>query len=147
MAKLSSAPYRTLASLSLTHPPRRLIPVSASCRSLTTSSHRRKPSNVGNVGLAEKDTIIGQQAHEPLTIEGIKARRVKAGKLVAPTASYSDSDMFKSPVCDILTLCHAMSNLKDTLSLTVANSKHTTNPKLDDGIVSHPPTHLYTFKP
>ena len=33
-----------------------------------------------------------------MTIEGIKARRAKAGKLVAPTAAYSDSDMFKSPV-------------------------------------------------
>lgn len=38
-------------------------------------------------------------APEPLTIAGIAARRAKAGKLVAGTAAYSDSDMFKSPVC------------------------------------------------
>ncbi|KAH8675595.1 aromatic amino acid aminotransferase [Xylariales sp. PMI_506] len=55
-----------------------------------------KPHNVGNLGLAE-DAKIGEQAPEPLTIEGINTRRVKAGKLVAGTAAYSDSDMFKSP--------------------------------------------------
>ncbi|KAI5867052.1 putative L-kynurenine/alpha-aminoadipate aminotransferase [Durotheca rogersii] len=32
-----------------------------------------------------------------LTLDGIGARRAKAGRLVASTASYSDSDMFKSP--------------------------------------------------
>ncbi|RWA13782.1 hypothetical protein EKO27_g1317 [Xylaria grammica] len=38
-----------------------------------------------------------QPASEPLTLAGIAARRAKAGKLVAGTAAYSDSDMFKSP--------------------------------------------------
>ncbi|KAI0102322.1 aromatic amino acid aminotransferase-like protein [Hypoxylon sp. NC0597] len=47
--------------------------------------------------MAEKDAVIGKQANEPLTINGIKARRAKAGKLVAGTAAYSDSDMFKAP--------------------------------------------------
>ncbi|KAI2633708.1 PLP-dependent transferase [Hypomontagnella submonticulosa] len=93
MAKLSTTPYRTLSSLSLIHPTRRLVPT----RSLSTGSPRHQPSNVGNVGLAEKDAVIGPQANEPLTINGIKARRAKAGKLVAGTAAYSDSDMFKSP--------------------------------------------------
>ncbi|KAI2465074.1 PLP-dependent transferase [Annulohypoxylon bovei var. microspora] len=78
------------------HQTQRIIPAAAN-RSFSAGSPRRQPSNVGNVGFAEKDTIIGQQAHEPLTINGIKARRAKAGKLIAPTASYSDSDMFKSP--------------------------------------------------
>ncbi|KAI1376258.1 hypothetical protein F4677DRAFT_419365 [Hypoxylon crocopeplum] len=99
MAKLSG-PYRTLSSLSLTHPARRLvIPTAATSasHSFTTSSQRPQPSNVGNLGLAEKDAVVGKQAPESLTINGIKARREKAGKLVAPTASYSDSDMFKSP--------------------------------------------------
>jgi hypothetical protein len=68
----------------------------------STGTRRLHPSNVGNVGLAERDTIIGKQAAEPLTLNGIKARREKAGKLVAPTASYSDSDMFKSPVWTFL---------------------------------------------
>ncbi|TGJ80633.1 hypothetical protein E0Z10_g8136 [Xylaria hypoxylon] len=38
-----------------------------------------------------------QPALEPLTLAGIAARRAKAGKLIAGTAAYSDSDMFKSP--------------------------------------------------
>lgn len=46
----------------------------------------------------KKDPAAGQQARERLTIDGIKERRARAGKLYAPTASYSDSDMFKSPV-------------------------------------------------
>lgn len=39
------------------------------------------------------------QAPVPLTTESIAAQRAKAGKLIAGTAAYSDSDMFKSPVC------------------------------------------------
>lgn len=65
---------------------------------MTTTSQRSRPTNVGGVGLATEDAKVGEQAPEPLTIEGIKARRAKAGKLVAGTAAYSDSDMFKSPV-------------------------------------------------
>lgn len=53
---------------------------------------------MGGIGLAAKDASVGEQAPEPLTIQGIKTRREKAGKLVAGTAAYSDSDMFKSPV-------------------------------------------------
>ncbi|KAL7628779.1 Aromatic/aminoadipate aminotransferase 1 [Parahypoxylon ruwenzoriense] len=51
--------------------------------------------------MAEKNVVNGDHAAaaapERLTLEGIKALRAKAGKLVAPVASYSDSDMFKSP--------------------------------------------------
>ncbi|KAI1082968.1 PLP-dependent transferase [Whalleya microplaca] len=95
MARLN--PYRALSSLSHTHRTHRLIQAAAMSRSLSTTPRRSGPTNVGNAGLAEEDTVIGKQAAEPLTVEGIKARRAKAGKLVAPTASYSDSDMFKSP--------------------------------------------------
>ncbi|KAI1264123.1 aromatic amino acid aminotransferase-like protein [Xylariaceae sp. FL1019] len=63
----------------------------------TTTRHQYPPTNVGGIGLAEDATIIGEQADEPLTLEGIAARRLKAGTLVAGTAAYSDSDMFKSP--------------------------------------------------
>ncbi|OTA86773.1 hypothetical protein M434DRAFT_399745 [Hypoxylon sp. CO27-5] len=97
MAKLSRTPYRAFSSLSLKviHPtPQRPATIN---RSFSTSSQHRQPSNVGNVGMAEKDAVIGKQANEPLTINGIKARRAKAGKLVAGTAAYSDSDMFKAP--------------------------------------------------
>ena len=93
MAKLS--PHRTLSSLSLiSRSGRRLT----SARTFTTSYRRLYPTNTGKMGLAEKGTVNGQQANEPLTIESIMARRAKAGKLVAGTAAYADSDMFKSPV-------------------------------------------------
>ncbi|KAI8954861.1 aromatic amino acid aminotransferase-like protein [Xylaria longipes] len=42
-------------------------------------------------------TARNGQAPVPLTIEGIAAQRAEAGKLIAGTAAYSDSDMFKSP--------------------------------------------------
>ncbi|KAI1106648.1 PLP-dependent transferase [Jackrogersella minutella] len=100
MVKLSGNPYRALSSLSHIntgyHHHCRIISASTT-RLLSTTSVRCKPPNVGNLGMAETDAIIGQQAHEPLTLDGIKARRAKAGKLIAPTASYSDSDMFKAP--------------------------------------------------
>lgn len=67
-------------------------------RSISTTAQCWKPTNVGGIGFAAKDASVGEQAPEPLTVEGIKARRAKAGKLVAATAAYSDSDMFKSPV-------------------------------------------------
>ncbi|KAI1123378.1 aromatic amino acid aminotransferase-like protein [Nemania abortiva] len=46
---------------------------------------------------AEDGAGAADLAPEPLTLAGIAARRAKAGKLVAGTAAYSDSDMFKSP--------------------------------------------------
>ncbi|KAI1369250.1 aromatic amino acid aminotransferase-like protein [Xylaria arbuscula] len=45
----------------------------------------------------EKDPPVQKLAEEPLNLAGIEARRAKAGKLIAGTAAYSDSDMFKSP--------------------------------------------------
>lgn len=66
-------------------------------RTISSTSQRWRPTNVGGIGLAAKDASVGEQAPEPLTIQGIKTRREKAGKLVAGTAAYSDSDMFKSP--------------------------------------------------
>jgi aromatic amino acid aminotransferase I len=35
---------------------------------------------------------------EPLTVNGVPARRAKAGKLVAGTAAFTTSDFFKSSV-------------------------------------------------
>ncbi|ETS87048.1 hypothetical protein PFICI_00876 [Pestalotiopsis fici W106-1] len=66
-------------------------------RTLSSTARQWRPTNVGGIGLAAKDASVGEQAPEPLTIQGIKTRREKAGKLVAGTAAYSDSDMFKSP--------------------------------------------------
>ncbi|KAK8087818.1 aromatic amino acid aminotransferase [Apiospora hydei] len=42
------------------------------------------PTNVGGLGLVAEDVHIGRQAPEPLTLEGIRTRRAKAGKLDAP---------------------------------------------------------------
>lgn len=48
--------------------------------------------------LPEKEPIPEKTGREPVTIQDIKERRAKAGKLVAGTAAPSDSDMFKAPV-------------------------------------------------
>lgn len=56
------------------------------------------PPNIAHHDHASAEVPDGW-APEPVTIAGIAARRAKAGKLVAGTAAYSDSDMFKSPVC------------------------------------------------
>lgn len=48
--------------------------------------------------LPEAQPIPAQKPREKVTINDILARRAKAGKLVAGTAAYSDSDMFKAPV-------------------------------------------------
>ncbi|KAK7743682.1 Aromatic/aminoadipate aminotransferase 1 [Diatrype stigma] len=89
MARLS--PHKTLSSLSLISQPRHLIRSSGNGAAQAFSSSCRRPDP------DMKDAAIGEQPVEPLTIADIEARRAKAGKLVAPTASYSDSDMFKSP--------------------------------------------------
>ncbi|KAH9908900.1 PLP-dependent transferase [Xylariomycetidae sp. FL2044] len=114
VASSSSLPSLPLSSSSSSQ--RTLLSFSFSCSFSTTSRtlgrQQQQPSNndngnvkvkvnvnVGNIGLVpEPDAVVGKQApEEPLTIEGIEARRRKAGTLVAPAASYSDSDMFKSP--------------------------------------------------
>ncbi|KAI1333292.1 PLP-dependent transferase [Xylariaceae sp. FL0255] len=63
----------------------------------TTARRTFPPTNIGGIGLAEDNTVIGLPSSEPLTLQGIATRRAKAGKLVAGTAAYCDSDMFKSP--------------------------------------------------
>ncbi|KAI8965885.1 PLP-dependent transferase [Daldinia sp. FL1419] len=88
--------YRTLLSVSLVRPTRRFGTASGT-NAFSTSSRRLQSASTADAMLVEKEPANGQLANEPLTIDGIKERRAKAGKLVAPTASYSDSDMFKSP--------------------------------------------------
>ncbi|KAH6634321.1 pyridoxal phosphate-dependent transferase [Chaetomium sp. MPI-SDFR-AT-0129] len=47
---------------------------------------------------AEPPSVAPPVRHgERITIADIKERRAKAGRLVAPTAAYSDADMFKGP--------------------------------------------------
>jgi len=47
-------------------------------------------------GTRDADAVV--LPDPPLTAHGVSARRAKAGKLIAGTAAYSDSDFFKSPV-------------------------------------------------
>jgi len=67
------------------------------------------------LGTAAKTTKlpVGAAAAEPapppsrrrtVSVADIAERRVKAGRLVAGTAAYSDTDMFKGPVSTTLTL-------------------------------------------
>ena len=49
--------------------------------------------------LPEADPAPPETPRARVTIADIKERRAKAGRLVAPTAAYSDAAMFKGPVC------------------------------------------------
>lgn len=53
------------------------------------------PSAIGVDGIRDTEGIVFAG---PLTVNGVPARRAKAGKLVAGTAAYTNSDFFKSPV-------------------------------------------------
>jgi hypothetical protein len=48
--------------------------------------------------LPEAEPVPPAAPRERITLADIKERRAKAGRLIAPTASYSDADMFKAPV-------------------------------------------------
>ena len=48
--------------------------------------------------LPEAEPIAAKKPRDSITVNDILERRAKAGKLVAGTAAYSDSDMFKAPV-------------------------------------------------
>lgn len=54
--------------------------------------------------LPEAESIPPKKPRDSITINDILERRAKAGKLVAGTAAYSDSDMFKAPVSQIFFL-------------------------------------------
>ncbi len=49
--------------------------------------------------LPDAEPVPPMTLHKRVTIADIKERRAKAGRLVAPTAAYSDANMFKAPVC------------------------------------------------
>lgn len=68
-------------------------------RRLLHSSTRRPQEVLGTAAkLPEADPIPVKKPKDAVTIKDILERRAKAGKLVAGTAAYSDSDMFKAPV-------------------------------------------------
>jgi len=49
--------------------------------------------------LPDAEPVPPKHAKHSTSLADILERRAKAGKLVAGTAAYSDSDMFKAPVC------------------------------------------------
>lgn len=49
--------------------------------------------------LPDAEPVPPRHARQSTSLADILERRAKAGKLVAGTAAYSDSDMFKAPVC------------------------------------------------
>lgn len=66
---------------------------------LLHSSTKRPHEVLGTAAkLPEADPIPAKKPRDAVTINDILERRAKAGKLVAGTAAYSDSDMFKAPV-------------------------------------------------
>lgn len=52
----------------------------------------------------EAEPLPVQRPNDRVTVNDIKERRAKAGKLVAGVAAYCDSDMFKAPVSPIITI-------------------------------------------
>ena len=53
------------------------------------------PSAIAIEAVGDTEAVV---LPDPLTINGVSARRLKAGKLVAGTAAYTSSDFFKTPV-------------------------------------------------
>jgi hypothetical protein len=50
-------------------------------------------------GVTDTEAIV---LPDPLTVNGVPARRAKSGKLVAGTAAYTSSDFFKSSVSTLI---------------------------------------------
>lgn len=67
-------------------------------RPLHSSTKRLNEVLATAAKLPEAEPIPPQKPKESITINDVLQRRAKAGKLVAGTAAYSDSDMFKAPV-------------------------------------------------
>jgi aromatic amino acid aminotransferase I len=54
------------------------------------------PTAIDIEGVLDTKTIVFP---DPLTVNGVSARRAKAGKLIAGTAAFTSSDFFKHQVC------------------------------------------------
>ncbi|KAL2165243.1 hypothetical protein VTH06DRAFT_539 [Thermothelomyces fergusii] len=95
LRSLNSTPFRPSANSLRNHVSRRpSAPPSA-------AFHSKPPDRSGAVApaakLAEAESAPALPPRERLSIADIKERRAKAGRLIAPTAAYSDADMFKAP--------------------------------------------------
>lgn len=76
-----------------------LVSAGTGARRLLHGSTKRPQEVLGSAAkLPEADPIPVQKPRDRVTLNDILERRAKAGKLVAGTAAYCDSDMFKAPV-------------------------------------------------
>jgi hypothetical protein len=62
-------------------------------------SSRRFQTGSAAATRSAADPVSPRNLPHNVTVDDILQRRAKAGRLVAGTAAYSDSDMFKAPVC------------------------------------------------
>jgi hypothetical protein len=109
------------------------------CRPLTirpfhSSSRALSEALATAAKLPEAEPLSPTRPRSRITINDIQDRRAKAGKLVAGTAAYSDSDMFKAPVRTHLVSVTAMATLTRFNVPSLWES-----PKPRDGTVSDQP--------
>lgn len=78
-------------------------------RRLIRGSSKRPHEVLGTAAKQpEAEPIPVQKLNDKVTVNDIKERRAKAGKLVAGVAAYCDSDMFKAPVSSPVSLHKSM---------------------------------------
>lgn len=88
------------------------------------------PSAIDIEGVTDTQAIV---LPDPLTINGVSARRTKAGKFAAGTAAFASSDQFKSDVSIFFSSYKSSTDLR----------RHLESQRQKDGIVS--PSHNPTF--
>ncbi len=97
---------------------------------------RRLASHQTPPPAARTEPPSGSSSSRRITIADIRERRARAGRLVAGTAAYSDSDMFKVPAADKPQarswdhLLSAESASRGPCVLKQAAAKHLTQPGL-----------------
>lgn len=92
------------------------------------------PTAIDVEGVVDTEAIV---LPDPLTVNGVSARRAKAGKFVAGVAAFTTSDHFKSPV--------GIFYPRDIGHFLMSHSQHG-NQRPKDLIVRHPFTlymHMY----
>ncbi|KAL2199182.1 pyridoxal phosphate-dependent transferase [Corynascus similis CBS 632.67] len=91
----STAPIHSSVNGLRNRVPRRFsVPPSSAIHS---KSHDRSEALAPAARLPEAEPVPAAVPRKRVTIADIKERRAKAGRLIAPTAAYSDADMFKAP--------------------------------------------------
>jgi aromatic amino acid aminotransferase I len=95
---------------------KRQLPVRCVSHQFHTKSNDRSIEAIGTAAkLPDADLVPAKHLKHTTTLKDILERRAKAGKLVAGTAAYSDSDMFKAPVC------HSVSRKRDNTNQVIVH--------------------------